>query len=109
LLAQCDQSGQSVKSFCTSHNIIAHGTFYNWKHKKKNGNKELGGFAPVQVIPSVSVGLFAEVGNIRIYQPVTAAYLKGPVMSSVILLGGFATYYLDNYNLYFDINKAKSC
>jgi len=75
LLEKYDQSGQSIKSFCASHNI-ANGTFHNWKHKYKNDIKELPGFAPVQVIPSTSTGLFAEVGRIKIYQPVSATYLK---------------------------------
>ena len=75
LLEKYDQSGQSIKSFCASQNI-ANGTFHNWKHKYKNEAKEQPGFAPVQVIPSASAGLFAEVGGIKIYPPVSAAYLK---------------------------------
>jgi len=75
LLNKYDQSGQSIKSFCAFHNI-PNGTFHNWKHKYKNEANALPGFAPVQVIPSASTGLFAEVGGIKIYQPVSAAYLK---------------------------------
>lgn len=75
LLEKYDQSGQSIKSFCTSHNI-APGTFHNWKHKYKNDVKGRVGFVPVQIVPSPSAGLFAEVGAIKIYQPVSAAYLK---------------------------------
>lgn len=75
LLEKYDQSGQSIKSFCASHNI-ANGTFHNWKHKYKNDVKGVPGFVPVQVVPSPSAGLFAEIGVIKIYQPVSAAYLK---------------------------------
>lgn len=74
LLAEQNQSGQSIKSFCAAHGI-ATGTFHNWKHKYGSGSsQEPTGFASLQIIPEP--GLFAMVGNIRIYQPVSAAYLK---------------------------------
>jgi len=74
LLQEQTQSRQSIKSFCAAHGI-SNGTFHNWKHKYGSGiTQEPVGFATLQVIPEP--GLFAMVGNIRIYQPVSAAYLK---------------------------------
>lgn len=76
LLKDHAQSGQSVKAFCAGLHI-AEGTFYHWKHKfAKRGSAQKAGFAPVEIVPSPGNGLFAEVGSIRIYQPVSAAYLK---------------------------------
>ena len=74
LLAEYEQGTQSIKSFCASHNIPT-ATFHNWKKNYANFNKESSGFASIEVT-SASTGLFAEVGRIRIYQPVSAAYLK---------------------------------
>lgn len=77
LLKEHAQSGQSVKVFCAGL-AIAEGTFYHWKKKfsKSNGMTEKAGFAPIEIVPSACNTLFAEVGNIKIYQPVSAAYLK---------------------------------
>ena len=77
LLKEHAQSDQSVKAFCAGLNI-AEGTFYHWKHKFSKGSDATGkiGFAPIEVVPSAGKGLFAEVGSIKIYQPVSAAYLK---------------------------------
>jgi hypothetical protein len=77
LLAEHAQSGQSVKAFCANLNI-AEGTFYHWKKKFSKDINATGkaGFAPIEVVPSARSGLFAEVGCIKIYQPVSAAYLK---------------------------------
>jgi hypothetical protein len=76
LLIEHAQSGLSVKAFCASHHI-SYGTFYHWKEKfSKGSSKEKVGFAPIEIVPSASNGLFAEVGRIKIYQPVSAAYLK---------------------------------
>ena len=75
LLAEYEQGNQSIKSFCTSHNIPT-ATFHNWRKNHVNPHKDQQpGFAPIEVTPT-STGLFAEVGQIRIYQPVSAAYLK---------------------------------
>lgn len=74
LLAEQIQSGQSIKSFCAIRGI-ATGTFHNWKHKYSSGpSQEPVGFATLQVVPEP--GLFAMIGAIKIYQPVSAAYLK---------------------------------
>jgi transposase-like protein len=74
LLAEYEQGTQSIKPFFASHNIPT-ATFHNWKKNYTNSCKEQPGFADIEVT-SVSTGLFAEVGRIRIYQPVSAAYLK---------------------------------
>ncbi|WP_369411610.1 IS66 family insertion sequence element accessory protein TnpA [Longitalea luteola] len=74
LLAECDQSRCSIKAFCDSHKI-APGTFYNWKQRYSKNTESHSGFAALQVIPSAA-SLFAEVGQIKIYQPVSTAYLK---------------------------------
>ena len=74
LLQEQAGSRQSIKSFCASRGI-AEGTFHNWKHKYgSDSSQEPVGFATLQVIPES--GLFAIVGAIKIYQPVSAAYLK---------------------------------
>jgi hypothetical protein len=74
LLAEYEQGTQSIKSFCASHNIPT-ATFHNWKKNYANSCKEQHGFAAIKVT-SADNGLFAEVGRIKIYQPVSAAYLK---------------------------------
>ena len=82
LLEKFDSSGLSAKEFCKTHNI-SEGGFYKWKARHKNKSKQTqksGGFAPVHIMPSASInkdtGLFAEVGEIKIYQPVNASFLK---------------------------------
>ena len=74
MLQEQAQSGENIKSFCAMHGI-AGGTFHRWKQKYGAGEDvTASGFAPVHILPEA--GLFAIVGNIRIYQPVSAAYLK---------------------------------
>jgi hypothetical protein len=77
LLKEHAQSGLSVKAFCAGL-PIAEGTFYHWKKKfsKDIGATGKPGFAPIEIVPPTGHGLFAEVGDIKIYQPVSAAYLK---------------------------------
>ena len=78
LLEAYRHSGQSVKGFCSAHNI-AEGTFYNWKHryiKPSEHRDEKPGFSKLQIVQPVATSLFAEVGSIKIYHPVSAAYLK---------------------------------
>lgn len=77
LLAEFSKANQTVKQFCQANNIIA-GTFHKWqaRSKGKTFRKPGGsGFAPV-VVKSSSTGLFAEVKGIRLYQPVSAVFLK---------------------------------
>ncbi|MES1250118.1 MAG: hypothetical protein ABUL46_05505, partial [Chitinophaga rupis] len=73
LLQEQSRSGQNIKTFCAAHGI-AEGTFHNWKHKYASEIDARSGFATVQIIPEP--GLFAIAGGIKIYQPVSAAYLK---------------------------------
>jgi hypothetical protein len=73
LLEEQSRSGQNIKMFCAAQGI-AEGTFHNWKHKYGSEADGHSGFARVQIIPEP--GLFATVGGIKIYQPVSAAYLK---------------------------------
>ena len=73
LLQEQNRSGQNIKTFCAAHGI-AEGTFHNWKHKYAGEVDARSGFTAVQIIPDP--GLFAMVGGIKIYQPVSAAYLK---------------------------------
>jgi len=74
ILQEQAQSGQNIKSFCSTRGI-AGGTFHRWKHKYGTGeNHSAKGFVSLQITPES--GLFAVVGGIKIYQPVSAAYLK---------------------------------
>ncbi|HVU84753.1 MAG TPA: hypothetical protein VHC50_07920 [Puia sp.] len=67
-------SGLNVKSYCAAKGI-AEGTFHRWKHKHSAPSEaEPVGFATLKVMSES--GLFAVVGGIKIYQPVSAAYLK---------------------------------
>jgi len=77
LLQDWEKSGQSVKAFCAGLDISP-GTFYHWKGTYAKGNTcvKKAGFAPIKIVSSAGSGLFAEVGSIKIYQPVSAAYLK---------------------------------
>ena len=77
LLQEWKKSGQSVKAFCAGLQI-SEGTFYHWKKKFAKGNvaAKKAGFAPIEIVPFAGNELFAEVGSIKIYQPVSAAYLK---------------------------------
>lgn len=81
ILNDYKKSNLSVKAFCEA-NDIASASFHNWKKKYStscaNGAAQPG-FMALRVTPPAPVagpGLFAEVNSIKIYQPVTAAYLK---------------------------------
>lgn len=80
LLGEYKKSKLSVKAFCLE-NSIASGTFHNWK-KKYGGRSgkpaKPTGFAALQIdsTPAAGEPLFASVKEIKIYQWVTAAYLK---------------------------------
>lgn len=74
ILQEQAQSGQNVKSFCAARGI-AGGTFHWWKQKYAMGEDvPRSGFSSLHLLPEA--GLFAVVGTIKIYQAVTAAYLK---------------------------------
>lgn len=75
LLREQVGSGLSISRFCANHQI-PEGSFHNWRKKYQSTDLGQDGFMQVQITPSQHTGLFAEVGNIKIYQPVSAAYLK---------------------------------
>jgi transposase-like protein len=77
ILKKFSDSNCTVKQFCEDHQIVP-GTLHKWRSrvKGKSLKKETkAGFAQIQVNSSLS-SLFAKVKGIRIYQPVSAAYLK---------------------------------
>ena len=74
-------SNSGVKDFCKQHSISP-ANFHKWKSRYKTGKKKKtglpagqAGFARVDVFSS-SASLFAEVNGIRIFQPVSASFLK---------------------------------
>lgn len=67
-------SGLNVKSYCTAKGI-ADDTFYKWKLKYGEAAEAAPvGFTALKIMPES--GLFPVVAGIKIYQPVSAAYLK---------------------------------
>jgi hypothetical protein len=72
--------GITVKAFCALHNI-GEGAFYSFRkryyHKRAKPEKPTGF---IKIRPTAAEGkpgiLFAEVKGIRLYQPVSADYLK---------------------------------
>lgn len=78
LLAEFDKAGCTVKDFCQSKGI-SQGNFHKWKSRRKETSLQkikTSGFAKVVVRSLSADNLFAEVKGVRIYQPVSAAYLK---------------------------------
>jgi transposase-like protein len=80
ILTEYKKSKLNIKAFCIEHNI-ASATFHNWKKKYGKRTSKPGkptGFATLQITttPAVAEPLFAAVKEIKIYQWVTAAYLK---------------------------------
>jgi phosphoribosylamine-glycine ligase len=76
LLSEFEKSKATAKDFCKQYNISP-ANFHKWKSRYKSnetGMKKTFGFATLDVISSSS--LFAEVKGIRIYQPVSASFLK---------------------------------
>lgn len=77
LLAEFDNGNFTVKEFCQLKGL-SYGTFHKWQFNRKNNflnRQQNPGFAPVKLTSSEH-GLFAEVKGIRLFQPVSAAYLK---------------------------------
>lgn len=81
LLKEFEKSkGVTVKAFCASHNI-GEGAFYSFRkryyHKNAKPDKPAGF---IHIKPTDGNGrpggLFAEVRGIKLYQPVSADYLK---------------------------------
>jgi transposase-like protein len=83
LLDKFDQSeGTTIKEFCRQHNINK-ATYYNWRTRyRSNLTKEKRSAGFIEIVPSsssattISAALFAEVKGIRLYQAVSAEYLK---------------------------------
>ena len=80
ILADYKKSELNIKTFCAANNI-ASATFHTWKKRYGKGvvkSFKSTGFAALQVTSPATIGapLFAEVKEIKIYQWVTAAYLK---------------------------------
>jgi hypothetical protein len=70
------KSNSGVKDFCREHNISP-ANFHKWKSRyrsKPQVKKNASGFARMDIVSLP--GLFAEVNGIKLYQPVSAAYLK---------------------------------
>lgn len=78
-LTDQEESDFSVKEYCEMFGIIEQ-TFYSWLKKYRNKPEdEIKGFASIEVVPALvdtRPQLFAEVGNIKLYKEVSAAYLK---------------------------------
>ena len=75
LLDEHEKSGFTVKEFCEVSDVNE-ATFYSWIKKYKKSEEEQKGFASIEILPSPRPMLFAEVNGIKIYQQVTAEYLK---------------------------------
>ena len=74
LLVLFESSGVSAKQFCAD-NRISTAVFYKWRERYRT-QEEKTDFIPLQVTSSASIALFAEVNGIRIYQAVSASFLK---------------------------------
>ena len=78
LLQLFSKSPCSVKEFCKEQGISP-ANFHKWKGRYKVGpvaKQKPSGFASIDVTRPPLPGLFAEVNGIRIYQPVSASFLK---------------------------------
>lgn len=79
LLRAYQQSGLSIQAFCAERNI-ASGNFHRWKKQYGDdaiaGQPDGAGFSRLQIRAAVAGSLFAEVKGIKLYQPVSASYLK---------------------------------
>ncbi|MVT09670.1 IS66 family insertion sequence element accessory protein TnpA [Chitinophaga tropicalis] len=85
LLDQFDREKINLKAFCADHSICEQ-TFYNWRKRylsrKVNNCGNFVEILPTAAeveIPQGAGGIFAEVRGIRIYQAVSACYLKALV------------------------------
>ena len=78
LLDQFEKSTLPAKEFCLRHHINP-AIFNKWKSRYKSKRvikKRTSGFATIDVAGSSTVALFCEVKGIRIYQVVSASFLK---------------------------------
>jgi hypothetical protein len=74
LLELFDSSAMSAKQFCIT-NGISETVFYKWRGRYR-AVEQKNDFIPLRVEASGLHSLFAEVNGIRIYQPVSASFLK---------------------------------
>jgi hypothetical protein len=81
LLEEFEKGNLDVAEFCELH-AVSRTTFYKWQsryRRKTKKNSKARGFAKLKIAaPAVNPPglLFAEVNGIKLYQPVTASYLK---------------------------------
>lgn len=80
LLIEFEKSNSTVKDFCRQRSINT-ANFHKWKSRYKSipvTRKKAVGFATLEVNDSLSTpqAVFAEVRGIRIFQPVSASFLK---------------------------------
>lgn len=77
LLREQPRSGLSIQAFCLQHSIPP-GSFHNWKRRYDVTAEQGPGqsFTQLQVKTPAPQQLFAEVGSIKLYQPVSAGFLK---------------------------------
>jgi hypothetical protein len=78
LLNEFEKRAVSVKEFCIMYNI-SKAAFHKWQSRHKSNADEQSGFADLHIIPPATnthAALFAEVKGVKIYQPVSASYLK---------------------------------
>jgi len=80
LLNEFEKSNLTAKDFCKEHHI-SRPNFHKWKSRyrsKSTSRQKASGFTTLDLVDvtPVSAGLFAEVKGIKIYQPVSASFLK---------------------------------
>ena len=80
LLDEFAKAGICVEEFCARH-YIGKSTFHKWqsRYNKKQNQTDCQAFADIEIVNAGiqhSATLFAEVKGIKIYQAVSAAYLK---------------------------------
>lgn len=77
ILQQYRESGATAASFCQQHGLNE-GTLHTWRKRYRvavESAKPTGSFVKVQVNDTMLPALFAEVRGIRLYQPVSPAFL----------------------------------
>ena len=81
LLQEFENSNMNIPQFCKSHSVSTT-TLHKWQSRYRSKVERIfkpAGFAKLNITSSVSNGqgtLFAEVQGIKLYQPVSASYLK---------------------------------
>jgi len=78
LLTAYEEGGHGVKEFCEMKGLNP-GNFHKWLSRRKvagSNNPTASGFSKLVLQTPPTDHLFAEVRGIRLYQPVSAVYLK---------------------------------